>query len=81
MNTTCIDCGKEVVRDVDEYHMVQHFIWRSATKSHERHSILCMECIELRIGRNLTGADFLNCPVNTSNQTVLQKLKEYINNQ
>jgi hypothetical protein len=45
--------------------MVHWNVWRQAKKKPgERLHYLCIGCLELRLGRQLTGADFTDCPLN-----------------
>lgn len=55
----CLDCHVDT-HDIDEYYMLQHHIWRSiATKG-----MLCIGCVEKRLGRTLTAPDFMPVPLN-----------------
>lgn len=54
----CVGCGKDTFLDDKDYYMVQFHIW-------EKHGVgknmLCMDCIEERIGHKLTKEDILPC--------------------
>ncbi|MFC7751853.1 hypothetical protein [Tsukamurella soli] len=53
----CLDCGIDL-RHVDEYYMVRDDLWNSAVVEFDRHRHLCIGCLESRLGRELTNADF-----------------------
>ncbi len=42
--------------------MIKDRVWDKFAKENE---MLCIGCLEKRIGRELKGIDFKNCPVNT----------------
>lgn len=64
---------------IGEYYMVQHELWIAATgcgaityedgevqadHSPEAHLMLCIGCLEARLGRTLTPDDFIEAPIN-----------------
>lgn len=51
----CMDCGEDTT---SEYYMVHDEVWKQATRSHETHGMLCIGCLERRIGRSLHKEDF-----------------------
>jgi hypothetical protein len=62
----CTDCGIDTL-PLDaggraEWYMVTYGAWEAAGMPHKGY--LCVGCIERRLGRSLTGADFIDCPVN-----------------
>jgi hypothetical protein len=66
----CCDCGIGC-DTIDEYYMVHDEVWEQAwagrRKPHHAlvgQEILCIGCLENRIGRTLFRADFTDCPVN-----------------
>jgi hypothetical protein len=59
----CADCGV-CTHTIGEYYMVEHDVWDQVCK---RKEMLCIECFEDRLGRTLTSADFIKCPVNDVN--------------
>lgn len=59
----CIDCGDCTV-EKQEYYMVKRSIWRDAVPEHK--GMLCISCLETRMGRELNREDFLLVPVNLS---------------
>jgi hypothetical protein len=59
----CIDCGINTL-DAGEYYMVKTNIWK-LTGLGISGGMLCINCLEKRIGRKLTPDDFnLNLPIN-----------------
>jgi hypothetical protein len=60
----CLDCSIDT-HYICEYYVVIDAIWRKATTtSKERHAMLCVGCLEIRIKRKLIPTDFKNVPVN-----------------
>ena len=69
----CLDCGKPTCpyQQPSEWYMVHDEIWAESgaptrTVMDERTcgSYLCIGCLEARLGRQLTAADFPDYPVN-----------------
>lgn len=59
----CKDCGINT-NDIDEYYMVLDSIWLESGMDKDG-GMLCLECLEIRIGRRLIGADFKDgLPIN-----------------
>jgi hypothetical protein len=54
----CHDCGADTAT---EYYMVWDGVWRQAGA---RDELLCVECLEHRLGRTLCGEDFSRAPIN-----------------
>lgn len=54
----CVDCGKDTWIDDKDYYMVTFELW-------EKHGVgqnmLCMDCMETRIGHKLRKEDILPC--------------------
>jgi hypothetical protein len=61
----CCDCACFVD---DEYYMVRNSLWK---RHAEDASMLCVGCLENRMGRRLRPADFTDCALN---QAALGKL-------
>ncbi len=55
----CIDCRRPTHR---EYYMVRDEAWLAAHPS--RDGMLCIGCLEGRLGRELLPGDFVDAPVN-----------------
>jgi hypothetical protein len=62
-NFICMDCGKDTALDDKDYYMVKFEIW---DKFVGHSGMLCMDCMEKRIGHKLTKDDILDCPLNNS---------------
>jgi hypothetical protein len=58
----CLDCGVHT-GDTDEYYMVHDNLWTEAHPNDD--GMLCIGCLEERLGRMLTADDFPDYPVNT----------------
>jgi hypothetical protein len=59
----CTDCGYDTFGN--EYYMVRNDVWERALGHKEDGVVLCIGCLEKRIGRTLTRWDFTDCPLNT----------------
>lgn len=57
----CMDCTKDTYES-EEYYMLWYRVWRSINYKIE--GMLCLICVEKRLGRGLTGADFSKAPIN-----------------
>lgn len=60
----CLDCGADTF-DLGEYYHVHDYLWQIAVGD-EHAGMVCLGCLETRLGRRLTGADFTDAPVNWS---------------
>ncbi len=60
----CIDCGENTRRC--EYYMVHKALWNGAVPEQKERGgvMLCIGCLESRIGRQLTSKDFTDAPLN-----------------
>jgi hypothetical protein len=47
-NWLCLDCSKDTF---DEYYGVQNYLWRRVVDRSQRHGMLCLLCLERRLGR------------------------------
>lgn len=61
----CIDCGVDTGL-IDEYYMVHHYLWRLVVPEVE--GMLCIGCLEGRVGRRLRSGDFTHCPLNADSE-------------
>lgn len=61
----CLDCGVNTscIIGNGEYYMVHDHVWHEANPQDD--GMLCIGCIERRLGRGLTSGDFTGAPVNT----------------
>ena len=57
----CLDCGKNTFK-AEEYYMIHNHLWRRANP--KVRGMLCLDCLEKRLGRELRPADFTDAPVN-----------------
>lgn len=60
----CMDCEKHET-EFNEYYMVHSHIWESITVNNEVYGLLCIGCLEDRLGRELRPNDFTGYPVNS----------------
>jgi hypothetical protein len=58
----CVDCGQHTSL-LKEYYHVHDEVWAKATTD-ETESMLCIGCLEERIGRTLEPSDFSDAPIN-----------------
>ena len=65
----CVDCGWLTVRrgQPSEWYMVHDCVWQAAGMPAEADltRYLCIGCLENRLGRQLTAADFTGADVNS----------------
>ena len=58
----CLGCGADTASDaLGEYYMVTDEVWALGGAGR---GFLCIGCLEARIGRRLTAADFTGAPCN-----------------
>lgn len=86
--TTCDDCGDDVMpyddygRPVEggwEWYMVRAEIWEAAGTQDGQPRFLCIGCLEGRIGRQLTRADFANAEINKLGWVASERLIRRLN--
>lgn len=58
----CLDCGKDTGR-MHEHYFIHTWLWIRAVPTGD--GMLCVGCLEARIGRRLTGIDFPPVTVNS----------------
>lgn len=58
----CDNCGKDCFKDPKDYYMVNDTVWLSVMPT--KQGILCMDCLETKLGRKLKAEDIPNCPLN-----------------
>ena len=82
LNFACGDCG---MNTVNEYYMVHNHVWEAAGKpkawkptqpasEYDGGGFLCIGCLEQRLGRQLTPADFTECLINKPNPSDTERL-------
>lgn len=57
----CLDCGIDT-GGIGHYYMLDHALWKRINPAHA--GMLCLNCCETRLGRELFPTDFLEAPVN-----------------
>lgn len=57
----CMDCGSNTLH-LNEYYMVHKELWLTANP--QDRGMLCIGCLETRLGRKLGSSDFTDAPVN-----------------
>jgi hypothetical protein len=67
----CMDCKKDTNNSNEIYSLKQR-IWLRANPLIAR--MLCLECVERRLGRNLVADDFSRAPINAENAAVCPAL-------
>jgi hypothetical protein len=70
-NWLCLDCRKDTW---DEYYFVHNHLWRRAVDRSQRHGMLCLSCLQLRIGRPLRSDDFKSGQIATRISELLARL-------
>jgi hypothetical protein len=60
----CLDCGVDTI-DSAEFYMIRDETWLAANP--KRDGMLCVACLEKRLGRELVTDDFTWCPANLAN--------------
>jgi hypothetical protein len=77
--STCADCGIDTV-EAGEWYMVHDEIWLRAwdhiSRSAPGLQILCIGCLEQRIGRTLCAEDFTDVPINDPHKYKSERMRE-----
>lgn len=58
----CHDCGVSTF-DINEYYMLDDAVWKLCIPEKQT-AMLCISCVEKRLGRELATEDFSICPLN-----------------
>ena len=74
---SCVDCPRDTCppRQPDEWYMIRDALWSAAGMTPDG-GCLCIECLENRIGRQLTYTDFTNARVNDPNGSHSVRLRD-----
>jgi hypothetical protein len=56
----CLDCQNDVLRG-GEYYLLRDEVWLEANP--QRRGMLCIGCVEKRLGRRMTPSDFQGAPL------------------
>ena len=75
-NWLCLDCRKDTF---EEYYFVHNHLWRRAVDRSQRHGMLCLSCLQLRLGRPLLLDDFKSGQVDTRISELLARLPAIAN--
>lgn len=59
----CQDCGHDT-RLMGELYMLQFDLWLQILTDTGHADMLCITCVERRLGRKLGPRDFIRCPLN-----------------
>jgi len=57
----CLDCAVDTI-EVGEYYMLHDPVWLEANPDDD--GLLCIGCVETRLGRRLQSGDFNDAPIN-----------------
>jgi hypothetical protein len=57
----CLACSVNTLH-IDEYYMLTDEVWHAANPNGR--GMMCIGCVEARLGRELTASDFTDAPVN-----------------
>lgn len=68
----CKDCNCDTYGNSKDYYMVHDEIW---DKHGAGRDMLCIDCLEKRIGRKLVYEDFTDCPLNNLFNDYINELK------
>ena len=71
LGTYCRDCAADVV-EVGEYYAVHDHVWPVEPDG----GVLCIGCLEARIGRRLSARDFKDLPINRSGSGTSARLRD-----
>jgi hypothetical protein len=67
----CIGCKKDTW---NEYYMLYSRVWKKANPKFK--GMLCISCVEARLGRSLAKKDFTKALINTMPMTRTSKLSD-----
>lgn len=77
----CMDCHRDTSPNgLSEYYMIQFDLWDQTTNLKERDWMLCIGCLEKRLGRKLVPRDFTDCPLNRETSSKSKRLCARIGN-
>jgi hypothetical protein len=73
----CLDCKVSTAEDgVNEYYMVNLELWMQVNPA--RKGMLCIGCLETRLGRRLRPDDFTHAPINSVREWHSERLRSRI---
>lgn len=72
----CRDCGI-CTHEINEYYMVLNEVWlESGLKKYD--GMLCIGCLEARLGRKLEHKDFISCRINVEYEKMSPRLLDRV---
>jgi hypothetical protein len=71
-----LDCGKDTLKNNEDYYFLRNRLWRRLVPREERHGMLCRACVERRLGRALVPEDFRNGQVDDESDPEDQPMRE-----
>ena len=74
----CVDCKKDTWANVKDYYMVEDKIWDKYGSG--LRTMLCIQCLEKRIGHKLGIKEITFCPLNFDNPYTFKIIKKVISN-
>ena len=73
----CKDCRKDTWVDLKDYYMVTDEIWNKYGIK-EKRGMLCVKCLEKRLGHKLGIKEITFCPLNLDNPYTYEIIKKVI---
>ena len=81
--SACVDCGINTIT-LGEFYMVRADVWDQAWRGRRKSyhgklpgtEILCIGCLERRIGRTLAQSDFTDVPINNPDEDMSDRLRD-----
>jgi hypothetical protein len=81
--TNCCDCGVGTIT-TNEWYMVDNSVWNRAWAGRRKsyhakipgQEILCIGCLEKRIGRTLCRTDFTDAPINDPHEQHSDRMRD-----
>ena len=74
----CFDCDKDTWQDLRDYYMVEDDIWDKYAPG--LRVMLCLKCLEKRLGHKLGIKEITFCPLNLDNPYTFKIIKKVISN-
>lgn len=76
LNMYCIDCDVDT-DTINEFYMVHDKLWKAAVphRGDRNNRVLCIGCLEIRIGRQLCASDFTDARVNNDSKHQSERLR------
>lgn len=74
----CWDCNVNTL-EINEYYMVDNGVWESATEDCGTDVMLCIGCLEARLGDKLHSGDFPPLPINLGVFPYSERLQDRLN--